>query len=225
MNIVSIFGIGFVTVAIMFTELVHREQQDVKDRVPDGYTIFEQITGDLNKDGIDDLVFILKGTRSDMVVYDDVLDGRFDRNKRGVMVFLRENHGWRLVVQNLDCFLSENENGGVYFAPELSVYIQNGNLYFHYFHGRYGDWKYTFRVNDLENDLELIGYDSTENRGPIILKDTSINFLTKKRLDRVNVDDNPDPEDTFVFEEYWSDVPQSSLLLLSEIEDFEVLFF
>lgn len=95
------------------------------------------------------------------------------------MVLFREKDNYVQIVKNYDCFSSENEDGGVYFAPDLEISIEKGKLSVHYSHGRYGYWSYTFWFK--KNDFELIGYDSSSHSGPVINSETSINFLTKKK--------------------------------------------
>lgn len=107
--------------------------------------------------------------------------------------------------------------GGVYFAPELSVEIIKGKLDISYGHGRYGYWSYTFRYQN--NDLELIGYDASSNHGPTVLSETSINFLTKKKILNVNINDDYEADE--VFKKTESRISKSKLIKLSEIEDFD----
>ena len=133
-------------ISILTTTVFGQVEQKLNptDFLPKGYVVFEQINGDLNKDSIDDCVLIIKGTDTNKIVTDEYR-GKLDRNRRGVIVLFNKNGLYELAIKNLDCFSSENEDGGVYFAPELSIEIKKGNLYFHYGHGRYGYWKYTFR--------------------------------------------------------------------------------
>lgn len=189
--------------------------------LPEGHILFEEVYGDLNKDGLEDCVIISKGTDQDNIIIDEYR-GELDRNRRGIIILFNEGDHYRLAVQNNDCFSSENEDGGVYFPPELSVYIEKGNLYIHYGHGRYGYWKYTFRHKD--SDFELIGYDSSSNFGPVVQSQISINFLTKKKLERTNT--NPDADSgEEVFDEAWSNIEVERLIRLSEIVDFDDFFF
>ena len=186
--------------------------------LPAGFVLFKEIHGDLNKDGLEDCVVIMKGTDKENFVVDEYR-GKLDRNRRGIMIlFNKGDDRYEVKAINLTCFSSENEDGGVYFPPELWVYIEKGNLYFHYGHGRYGYWKYTFRHKD--NDFELIGYDSGNHRGPVIESEVSINFLTKKKLNRVNVNEDAEGGDE-VFEETWSNIDVRELIKLSEINDFD----
>ena len=46
----------------------------------------------------------------------------------------------------------------------------------------------------------MIGYDSSDNYGPIVNTETSINFLTKKKVTKTNTNENEESGDE-VFEE------------------------
>ena len=187
--------------------------------LPEGHVLFEKVSGDLNNDGLNDCVLITKATDKSRIIKDEVR-GDLDRNRRGIIVLFRKNDSYVPVVSNPDCFSSENEDGGVYFAPELSVSIKEGNLFIHYGHGRYGYWKYTFRAQN--NDLELIGYDSSSNHGPYTISAVSMNFLTGKKLTRENLFQSEELEEE-VFKETWEDIEVGELLKLSEVEDFDGL--
>ena len=102
------------------------------------------MTGDLNKDGFEDCVLVIKKKDSANVVMNR-FDKKVDRNRRGIIVLFKKERGYELADKSLDCFSSENEDGGVYFPPELWIEIKNNKLYVHYGHGRYGYWEYTFR--------------------------------------------------------------------------------
>lgn len=194
------------------------QKQDPADFLPKGYVIFEKITGDLNKDGMEDCVIIIKGSDTNKIVTDEYR-GKLDRNRRGIIVLFNKKDHYELSLKNCDCFSSENEDGGVYFPPELSIEIKKGNLYAHYGHGRYGYWEYTFRFNN--SDFELIGYDES-NGGPVIESETSINFLTKMKKEKVNTNENAQGGDE-VFKVTRKNINVNRLVKLSEIKDFDEL--
>ena len=185
--------------------------------IPDGYIIFEEYSGDLNKDGLEDCVLVVKNTKEKNIVKNRFGD-TVDRNRRGIIVLLRDSEGYNIAVQNLNCFSSENEDGGVYFPPVLSLNIENGKLKIIYDHGRYGNWKYIFRYKN--SNFDLIGYESSENRGPIITSKTSINFLTGKKQLLENMYKNEEGKDE-IFKETWKDIDIKKAIRLAEIEDFD----
>lgn len=192
------------------------------DFVSKDLIIFDKISGDLNNDGQDDCILITKGTDSNRVVLDEYF-GEMDRNRRGIVVLFKDGNNYELVTKNDNCFSSENEDGGVYFPPELSVEVKKGKLFVNYAHGRYGSWKYTFRHQD--NDFKLIGYDQTDTQGPIMHYSYSYNFLTKKKQTKENINfysEHPEDED---IKETWEDLKKSELISLSAIKDFDDLDF
>ena len=210
----------FLTIFYTATVFGQTEQgKEFSDFLPKGFVIVERINGDLNKDNIADCVLIIKGIDKSKIIKDEYC-GELDRNRRGIMVLFSKKDHYELAVKNYDCFPSENEDGGVYFAPELSVEINKGNLDIHYGHGRYGYWSYSFRFK--YSDFELIGYDSSENRGPIVNRVTSVNFLTKKKQTKENINENAEGDDE-VFKETWENINVDKFVKLSEIKDFDEL--
>ena len=196
---------------------LQKDQIQYKAYIPKTFHLFEAIEGDLNKDGAKDLVLIVKATDPSQWVNHEYR-GKLDRNRRGIIVLFNQKGSYKKVIQNLSCFSSENEEGGVYFAPDLWFEIKNNVLNIHYAHGRYGAWGYRFRLE--KNDMRLIGYDDTNNHGPYIESQTSINFLTAKKLERKNM--NEDPESDPQFKETWSKINVKPIFL-SEIKNFDEL--
>jgi hypothetical protein len=188
------------------------------DFVPANYLLVEEVPGDLNKDKLIDCVLLIKGTDKNQVIQHEHR-GRLDRNRRGIVVLVNRKNSYELVVKNERCLSSENEDGGVYFPPELLVQVVKGNLIFHYGHGRYGHNSYTFRLK--KNDLELIGYDETLG-GADIQKSTSINFLTRKKQVKDYTSENAEGGDE-VFKEVWKKIKLPKPILFSEIKDFDDL--
>lgn len=199
------------------------KKQAPEDFLPAGFVIFDRIWGDLDRDGAKDLVLIIKGTDKSNF-YTDEYRGELDRNRRGIIVLFNRKHGFEQAVKNVACFSSENEDGGVYYPPELSLEIKKGNLYVHYAHGRYGYWWYTFRY-DKKSDFDLIGFDASENHGPIVQRTVSINFVTKRQQEKVNVNENTEDSGEEVFEESWKNIPLKKAIKLSGIKDFDELYF
>lgn len=197
------------------------EVKKPEDFVPKGFVIFDKIIGDLNNDGADDCVLIIKGTQKDKFIVDEDR-GELDQNRRGIIVLLKDGESYRLASQNLKCFSSENEDGGVYYAPELNYEIDLGKLYIIYAHGRYGYWRYTFRYQN--DDFELIGYQSASMRGPVIMTEISINFSTKRKQVKENTNEEAESGDEVFYTETWTTLKNKKMIKLSEIKDFDELY-
>ncbi len=195
------------------------QDNDLSSFIPKGYMEFEKYFGDLNKDGLIDCVVIIKKTDTINIVMNQ-FNEKVDRNRRGIIVLFKNEKGYQLADKNYDCFSSENEDGGVYFPPELWIEIKNKKLYIHFGHGRYGYWEYTFRFQN--SNFELIGYHSSSNRGPVANTITSINFLTKKKLIKENTNENAEGGDE-IFKKTWYNIKIRKLIKLSEIKDFDEL--
>ena len=212
-------------ISILFVTSIYGQNQQGKnpqDFLQKGYVIFEKIQGDLNKDGIDDCVLFIKATEKDSIVKNR-FDKIVDRNRRGIIVLFNMKDHYDLVIKNTNCFSSENEDGGVYFPPELSIEIKKGNLYFNYADGRYGYWEYTFRYQNY--DFELIGYNSGDRSSfesdYVTFDETSVNFMTKKKLVKKVIKVNADGKE--VYNETWTNININTFTKLSQIKDFDVL--
>lgn len=210
---------NFTFALLLLSSLAVAQPTDKKNPnvfIPSGYVLVSSVEGDLNKDGVADKVLLIKATDKSRFELNEFGE-RVDRNRRGLVILFKKGDQYELALKNATCFSSENEDGGVYYAPELSLDIAKGNLYIHYAHGRYGYWKYTFRYRN--SDFYLIGYDSSEG-GAVVENETSINFLSKKKQVKVNTNENAQGGDE-VFQETWTNITVNKLLKLLEIKDFD----
>lgn len=137
------------------------KKNKIEDFLPSGFGIFKEAYGDLNNDGLDDCVIIIHELKKDKSVKPSI-------DRKGIIVLLNEENNYVLAAKNTNCFSSENENGIVYFAPELGISIDKGNICVNYSHGEYGYWRYTFNLKN--SDIVLIGYDSNDNFEPVNYK-------------------------------------------------------
>ncbi|MGY6522844.1 MAG: hypothetical protein ACXIUD_14010 [Mongoliitalea sp.] len=187
--------------------------------LPKSFVVVEELRGDLTKDHLEDVVYIIQGTDEKLFVEDESR-GTLNHNPRGIVIRIQKKGTYELALENYTCFPSDNEDGGVYYAPDLSFKIAKGNLYVIFDHGRYGSSKYTFRYQ--HSDFELIGYDQSDNFGPVVAREISINFMTRKKLERENTFENKEGEDE-IFKETWKTIKVDRLIKLSEIKDFREL--
>ena len=166
---------------------------DPEEFIPDGYVLFSGCEGDLNKDGKPDVVLMIKGTEESKWV-DHEYRGRLDRNRRGLVILFKRDGGYELIAENDECFSSENEDGGIYDAPELELYIIKNTLHIYFAHGRYGCWNYIFRYQN--NDFELIGYNHNRCIRCVTYYNLDINFSTRTRVyeENLNADDDEKEE-------------------------------
>ena len=208
---------------VSFDVLAHSQtdigKQDITNFIPKGYKLFDKVYGDLNQDGATDCVLIIKAMRKDGFVKGD--DGEvIDRNRRGIIILFNKQDRYEVALKNYDCFSSENEDGGVYDPPELSINIRRGKLYVDYNYGRYGFWSYCFRYQD--SDFALIGFDRSENWGATVFTKKSINFLTGTEYIDKNIN-SKDPDGKKVFRRKVVKVARKPLYKLSKIKDFDDL--
>lgn len=197
------------------------QKHNPSDFLPKDYKIYEKISGDLNKDGVEDCILVIKGTDTNNIDTDEYR-GRLDRNRRGIIILFKKKDNYELITKNYNCFSSENEDGGMHYPPELSIGIASGNIIVSYQHGRYGEWKYTFRLNN--HDFELIGYDHGEYSGAILNRETSINFLTKKKKVVDNTNENLEQQaGEEILKTTWMNIKYDKPVKLSTIKDFDNL--
>lgn len=207
MNLTKIVLIK-ILIAVVVTTPFAQNKQNPEDFLPEGYIIYEEIRGDLNKDGVEDLVLYIKGTDTSLLETDH-LGRELDFNRGGIIVLFNKNGTYELASKNYDCFSPEDEDDSF----SVIIEIKKNILYILYSYGKYGYTKYTFRWQN--KDFELIGCDFSNNRGATILDKTSINFSTKKELETLYTDD----EENTVYKETWTNISIDKLIRLSEIED------
>ncbi|WP_322550601.1 hypothetical protein [Flavobacterium psychraquaticum] len=187
--------------------------------IPDDCALYEQITGDLNKDGLEDYVLIIKGTDKEKILIEEN-SINLNRNRRGIIILFKKEEGYELILRNLDCFSSENEEGSAYFDPELTVSIKNGNLEIKFGHGKHGFWNYTFQHKN--DDFEMIGYFMSASNGTTIKSETTINYLTQKKLIKTNTNNNKKAGfGEEIFKEKEENIVIKKIIKLSDIKDFD----
>ncbi|MCT4629443.1 hypothetical protein [Winogradskyella sp.] len=206
-----------VLLIISITLSCNAQHKKPSDFIPEGYVLYEKHFGDLNNDKQDDYVLIIKGTAKENIVVDNY-NRTVDRNRRGIIVLFKIGNSYKLADYNYNCFSSKHEDGGGYYPPQLFIEFEEGNLKILYRHGKYGFWSYMFRYQHA--NFELIKYEATSSRGPITLKETSIDFVTKQKIVRENTNDDAESDEE-VFKETQTHIKIDALIKISDITDFD----
>lgn len=201
--------------------------QEVQDEfVPEGFCEQAKIEGDFNNDGLMDYILVVQATEESGWQHNQWETEIVNKNRQGVIMVMNEGERYCVHSQNLSLLDSNNEDGGVYYAPELDISVnKKGLIAFNYSHGRYGYWQYLFRLQD--DKFELIGYEGHSDRGPIPLYIYSYNFSTmRKKISENVLADKEMPNDEYdeKWVDEWSDIKMKKRISLTEIENLTDLF-
>lgn len=113
--------------------------------IPKGHTLLSQVSGDLNKDGVDEKIVVLNnGIISDF------------GEERTILIFKADNGAWKMWKRTTGAILP-SENGGMMGDPFQSIGVENGALVINHFGGSRLKWEYTHRFRFQNNNWELIG--------------------------------------------------------------------
>ena len=156
--------------------------------VPQGWTVLETATGDLNRDGkIDAALIIQQNNPNNIKSHEGLGSDRLNLNPRKLLVLFQTAQGYQLITEN-DSLPTENDEESPCLADPLEdggLSITKGllKINLHYWLSC-GSWyvtnnSYTFRYQN--NNLSLIGFDSNDfHRASGDITERSINFSTSK---------------------------------------------
>ena len=150
-----------------------------------GYSILQAVSGDLNLDGIDDYLLILKRDGEDTL--SDVVE---HPEKRPLLILLRDkNHKLQLVRRNdntVDCV----DCGGLLGDPFLDITIKNGYFSVEHYGGSAWRWSriitYKYSKQDNEWFLHKDGSENFHTSDPEKIEST---IKTKKDFGKVEFED------------------------------------
>lgn len=149
--------------------------------VPSGWKIEEQVKGDVNADGREDI--LLKLVEDKPVKQDEFVD----RSRALVVVVKTAEGGWRnaaVADKLLQCTGCGGAFYGVVDAP-ANVSIEKGVIVISQDHGSrwVSEISFKFRYDEQPDMFILIGFDySTRDRAEASVVSESINYLTGKRI-------------------------------------------
>jgi len=162
--------------------------------VPTGYKIIQEDKGDLNKDDLEDYIFVIAEKQ--------------DESRRGIVIAFNNGEHYENILESRNIFSYDKDV--VSYVPELKIVIKKGVFDIKVWERCGGgmvcrEYKYRFRYQN--SDFELIGYDYTEygvhSGGIGILGKISVNLLSNKIQTKVNKAEDGSSDE---FNETWNDI-------------------
>ena len=119
--------------------------------VPDGWHLLDafeesRVIGDLNKDGIQDVAFVIEGKATEIEAAPRML----------FIVGGNKNNSYSLLAQAKEIILRADE-GGIMGDPFMGLSIDRGSLLIHHYGGSAWRWSSTYRFRYQEDGFYLIG--------------------------------------------------------------------
>lgn len=133
------------------------------ESVQKDWSILGSAEGDLNKDGLDDLVIVLRSTGEESN----------PSSPRVLLIYFRDASNTFTLKETNSTFILKIEDGGIMGNPFQNISINRGSILIDHSGGSRERWSYTHRFNYRDNGFYLIG--STEN-----ITDTATNESTTK---------------------------------------------
>jgi len=127
--------------------------KSIKDFIPKDYEIKDSISGDLNKDGLKDIVLVLSHLQEDTFEMDE-------EPKRLLLILFKSAVGFKLSGKSSEVVMCRH-CGGMYGDPYSQLDITKGVLSIEHYGGSSWRWTETRKFRYQQNGFYLIG--STSN--------------------------------------------------------------
>jgi hypothetical protein len=127
--------------------------------IPEGYDTIATVTGDLNKDKLEDCVMVLKSKKEDVarvIADENAPDTVPSIPNRLLIVLFKNTSGYTLAAKSESAILCK-ECGGIFGDPFDAVMIEKGILVIHHYGGSAWRWSNTHKFRWQQNDFYLIG--------------------------------------------------------------------
>ena len=141
--------------------------------IPKNYSIVDTVKGDLNKDGIDELV-IAYNTQKEK-------EDAFESVPRELIIYKKESNNW-IVWKKSKSALYGSRDGGMMGDPFGEIEIKNGILLVSQNGGSSWKWGHTDKYRYQDGEFYLIGYSSNYGRPCDYWTDVDFNLLTGKMI-------------------------------------------
>lgn len=150
-------------VEAMATDETHsrviRQEDNLDKFIPTNYEILLKEAGDINLDGLEDLILVLKESNEDSR-YEDTVNSPL----RPVLLLIRDTSGKLQQAKRNDKTVYGIADGGMMGDPFNSITIKNGYFSFEHYGGSSWRWTHiiTFKYDKTDNEwyLHKVGGDS-----------------------------------------------------------------
>jgi hypothetical protein len=195
-------------IIFLFTYLYSFSQSDtiklsdqgdsVENLIPKNWKLLATTNGDLNKDGISDVAFVIENTAKKNIQLNEGGIGRdtINLNPRILGIYFREKSGILIKKLQSDSFIILQDSPTMDEPFDGIEILESGILKIDFkFWFSVGSWSmsnHTYNFRFQNDKFELIDYEASErHRGTGEETDYSINFLTcKMNITRMTIDDN-----------------------------------
>ena len=141
--------------------------------LPQNYTIVDTVFGDLDKDGIKELVAAYNTRKIDVDSYDSVT--------RELIIYKRENGNW-IIWKKSSQALYGSRDGGMMGDPFEELVIDKGILEISQNGGSSWKWGHTDKYRYQNDEFRLIGYTSNAGKPCEDWETVDFNLLTGKMI-------------------------------------------
>ncbi len=169
------------------TIVLNSEGKDLKEIIPEKWNILKSERGDLNNDGIQDLVFVIQDTKLSNIKKNPSAIGvnTIDSNPRILGIYFGTKNGVFIKEIQSDNFIALKDDPTMDEPLDILEISKKGILKvgfrFWYSAGSREVTNYTYKFRFQNDEFALIGYDSSVvNRFSAKYIDHSVNFLTNK---------------------------------------------
>lgn len=142
MKPLSLFVIFFLSIIVAFSQSVP---------IPSNYSVVDSVLGDLDKDGVDELV-VAYNTKSD----EDEIDKGVPRE---LVIYKRQNNRWGVWQKSMQALYGSSD-GGMMSDPFGEITIEKGILKISHEGGGRWKWNFTDKYRYDGKEFKLIGYES-----------------------------------------------------------------
>jgi len=226
-NSLTIFTILWSLTCFGQSELIlPNNGESLESIIPSNWRLLDSTIGDLNQDGVSDLVFAIQKTDQNNIQLNDGLGtDSIDLNPRLFAVYFGTESGIlkkRLVSEHFILLRDSPTMDEPFEGFNISNKgVLDINFRFWYSAGSWSMSNHKYRFRFQNNEFTLIGYDSNEaHRASGETTDYSINFLTKRMKITKGNFSNDDPESV-----RWKEFQLEQLMTLRSIKKpFELEF-